>query len=127
MRGPALPPPDEADCVARIRSTIFGPTLAGWDRILEDVPIPVLRRGDWLQLPDKCAYATSLSTMFNGYASAKARTFYVWSHADVDNEAGALVELHKGTCVTQDNAALCAPEELISLTATPRDLGINVI
>jgi len=111
MRGPALPPPADADRAARVQSTAFGPTLDGWDRILEDVPMPILRRGDWLQLPDHGAYATSLSTVFNGFAPANARTFYVWSRSTVDKDA----------------AALRAPEELVSLTAAPQDLGINCI
>eukprot|EP00892_Ulva_mutabilis_P009325 jgi/Ulvmu1/6765/UM030_0101.1 len=125
MRSPALPRPSEAECAARVPSTVFGPTLDGWDRILEDVPMPVLRRGDWLLLPDHGAYSTSLSTAFNGFAPSQARTFYTWSHTPADTEAGAVVALHKGTA--SDSPDLQAPEELTCLTATPKDLGITCI
>ena len=125
MRGPGLPPPSEADTAARVPSTVFGPTLDGWDRILEDVPMPLLRRGDWLQLPDHGAYATSLSTTFNGFAPANARTFYAWSRTPVDREAGPVAILHKHTA--PDSPDLAAPEALTCLTATPKDLGITCI
>lgn len=125
MRGPALPPPSAAERAARARSTTFGPTLDGWDRIFEDVPMPRLRRGDWLQLPDHGAYSTSLSTAFNGFAPAHARMFYVWSRAPVDTQSVESVALHKGTPAGSPDLSL--PEESICLTATPQDLGINCV
>lgn len=86
--------------------------------------MPVLRRGDWLQLPDHGAYSVSLSTAFNGFAAADAETFYVCRHEPVSDDAGVGMKvLRKG--YAEGGRPWCGHDEALCLVATPADLGIH--
>ncbi|XP_041379578.1 ornithine decarboxylase-like, partial [Gigantopelta aegis] len=47
-------------------SSVWGPTCAGFDLIVEDYRLPELHVGDWLFFENMGAYSMSLSTCFNG-------------------------------------------------------------
>lgn len=121
LRGPNLEPPSDAETSARVPSAVFGPTCDGWDRIMHDVPMPLLRRGDWLQFPDFGAYRVALASGFNGISVGDTAKFYVWSERPVGPYEAGKVVLRKGWC--GDGGAGPVGEELLCLVATPQDLG----
>lgn len=122
LRGPAHGPPAEADAATRPPSTVFGPTCDGIDLIFKDVPMPLLRRGDWLQFPDRGAYSLALASAFNGISAAEAPLFYVWSDFPVAGSAEGAVVLRRG-CVARGGVA-GVPERQLCLLSTPADLGL---
>lgn len=84
--------------------------------------MPVLRRGDWLQFPDHGAYSTAAATAVNGFTPADADTFYVRSVTAVDPRQCAMHDLHRGSAA--DCPAWRAPEEMLCLAGSPKDLGM---
>eukprot|EP00892_Ulva_mutabilis_P002551 jgi/Ulvmu1/12297/UM088_0015.1 len=124
LRSPTLPQPPAHDAPVLFRSTVYGPTLDSMDRIFENLPMPLLRRGDWLQFADQGAYGMCFATKFNGFAAAEAPTFYARSHEPVakGGEAGMKV-LSQGV----EDAGHLWPwhEQELSFTCTPADLGIH--
>jgi hypothetical protein len=49
-------------------STVWGPTCDGLDRVCRDIPLPCLRRDDWLVFPKVgCGTNEGLGTAFNGF------------------------------------------------------------
>lgn len=50
-------------------STVWGPTCDGLDRVCQDIPLPDLKRDDWLVFPNQGACASEgLGTAFNGFS-----------------------------------------------------------
>eukprot|EP00892_Ulva_mutabilis_P003456 jgi/Ulvmu1/1482/UM011_0212.1 len=124
LRSPTLQQLPAHEASALIRSTVYGPTCDGWDRILENVPMPLLRRGDWLQFADHGAYSMSLATVFNGFAATEAPTFYARSLKPMADGGEAVMKvLSQGV---EDGSHLWPwQEQELTLTATPADLGIH--
>ena len=60
------------------KSTVFGPTCDGLDKVLENVMLPFLD-DDWLAFPSMGAYTLSAASSFNGFDATVAPTFYVSS------------------------------------------------
>lgn len=83
LRDPLRPDPTVLERTARTLSTVFGPTCDGVDLIYKDVPMPLLRRGDWLQFPNFGAYSIAGACAFNGLPVDAPQTYYVWSHEPV--------------------------------------------
>lgn len=52
-------------------SWVFGPTCDGFDKILEDYPLPELNEGDWVLWRNMGAYTTAACTKFNGFPLAR--------------------------------------------------------
>eukprot|EP00892_Ulva_mutabilis_P007008 jgi/Ulvmu1/467/UM001_0474.1 len=125
LRSPALGPAAAAEVAARVPSTVFGPTCDGWDRIMHDVPMPLLRRGDWLQFAEHGAYRAALASEFNGIAAAASETFYVWSDRPVRPGAPGDVVLQKGQRSAQHSMGEL--EGALCLVATPQDLGLAAL
>ena len=75
---------------ARERAIVYGASLDGHDILLNNIRMPQLRRGDWLQFPSHGAYSTAMATQFNGMAAADAEVLYVVSQNpnDVDETPG---------------------------------------
>jgi diaminopimelate decarboxylase len=49
-------------------STVWGPTCDGLDKVCEDIPLPALRRDDWLVFPNRgTSSSEGLGTAFNGF------------------------------------------------------------
>lgn len=57
------------------RTTLWGPTCAGYDCIVKNCLLPKMDVGDWVMFEEAGAYSMVLSTDFNGYP--KAKRFYV--------------------------------------------------
>lgn len=61
-------------------STLWGQTLDGNDKIMDDVALPELQVGDWLVFQNMGAYSVSTSTLFNDF---KAMPIYFLHQRDV--------------------------------------------
>lgn len=85
---------------------------------MHKVPMPVLRRGGWLQVADHGAYSLAKASLFNGIGAADARRFYVWSKQHV-HPGEKLTELRQGAART---VAAGVPERQLCLVATPEEL-----
>uniref|UniRef100_A0A1B0DKV6 ornithine decarboxylase n=1 Tax=Phlebotomus papatasi TaxID=29031 RepID=A0A1B0DKV6_PHLPP len=66
---------DIEKCQPSVKSTLWGPTCDGFDKIFEDQVLPQLDIGDVLVFPNMGAYTMSLSTTFNGFQSAQVMYF----------------------------------------------------
>ncbi|KAM8977368.1 ornithine decarboxylase-like [Pelodytes ibericus] len=49
-------------------STLWGPSCADIDVLLNDIDLPELNIGDWIMFQDAGAYSISMSTQFNGFS-----------------------------------------------------------
>ena len=59
---------DEEDN-SMLTSTVWGPTCDGLDRVCRDIPLPLLRRDQWLVFPNLgCRMGEGMGTAFNGFA-----------------------------------------------------------
>ncbi|OMO96401.1 Ornithine/DAP/Arg decarboxylase [Corchorus olitorius] len=56
-------------------STVFGPTCAAADTVLEGFQLPDLQVGDWLVFHNMGAYTSSLGSDFNGFKTSAIPTF----------------------------------------------------
>lgn len=65
-------------------STIWGPTCDSADCVYKDVPLPVLRNGDWLMFPNAGAYTVAGACDFNGIEFTTPNKFYICSEHAVD-------------------------------------------
>jgi ornithine decarboxylase len=118
LRSPHLPGPSEEESGARVPSTVFGPTCDGVDLIYKDVPMPLLRRGDWLQFPNFGAYSIAGACAFNGLPVDTPETYYVWSL----NPVGRLEAKQRCLQRGDDDMALGVPEEQLTIRAELHDL-----
>jgi ornithine decarboxylase len=118
LRSPHLPGPSEEESSARVPSTVFGPTCDGVDLIYKDVPMPLLRRGDWLQFPNFGAYSIAGACAFNGLPVDTPETYYVWSLNPVGRLEAKKRVLRRGGA----DVALGVPEEQLTLWAELHDL-----
>ena len=57
------------------RTSIWGPTCDGLDKILEDVELPELEDGDWIFFKDMGSYTLAAGSCFNGIP--KPRVYYI--------------------------------------------------
>jgi ornithine decarboxylase len=71
-------------------STIYGPTCDGLDKVVEAVPLPKLRYGDWLVWDDMGAYTLAGACDFNGIPMT--RPICVYEDAKNDVECGCCIE-----------------------------------
>ncbi|KAM8977367.1 ornithine decarboxylase-like [Pelodytes ibericus] len=58
-------------------STLWGPSCADIDVLLNDIDLPELNIGDWIMFQNIGAYSISMSTQFNGFSSLPV--YYVLS------------------------------------------------
>lgn len=120
LRSPTHGPPAEADAAARPPSTVFGPTCDGIDLIFKDVPMPLLRRGDWLQFPNFGAYTIAGACAFNGLPVDQPEKFYVWSERPVGAWEQGVAVLRKGAA--PGSAEMQAQEQHLCFVADLHDL-----
>ena len=62
---------DEARTTELFRTTLWGPTCDGLDRVCHDILLPALRRDEWLVFPNATGQkknSEGLGTAFNGFA-----------------------------------------------------------
>jgi len=57
------------------RSSVWGPTCDGLDRILEEVMLPELEDGDWIYFKDMGSYTLAAGSCFNGIP--RPRVYYI--------------------------------------------------
>lgn len=57
------------------KSSIWGPTCDGLDKILEEVELPELEDGDWIYFKDMGSYTLAAGSCFNGIP--KPRVYYI--------------------------------------------------
>jgi ornithine decarboxylase len=120
LRGPGMPPVKPFETETRLLSTVFGPTCDGVDLIFKNVPMPLLRRGDWLQFPNFGAYTIAGACAFNGMPMDNPDILYVWSDVPTGSWEHTVAVLRKGT--EKDNSALQAPEHDLCFVADLHDL-----
>lgn len=120
LRGPQQEPPAAADALTRPPSTVFGPTCDGIDLIFKDVPMPLLRRGDWLQFPNFGAYTIAGACAFNGLPVDQPEVFYVWSDRPVGAWEQSVAVVRKGAA--PGSAEMHAPEHHLCFVADLHDL-----
>jgi ornithine decarboxylase len=122
MRDPKQPPPTPAQEATRVPSTVFGPTCDGIDLIYKHAPMPLLRRGDWLQFPNFGAYSIAGACPFNGLNVDAPSKYYTYSHTPVaDDENEGIVQSRRGAT---DPAILTAPEDRLCYYGVLSDLDI---
>lgn len=78
LRSPMLAP-IAAGAAPVYTSTLWGPTCDSADCVYKDVPLPLLRNGDWLCFPNAGAYTVAGACDFNGIGMTTPRLFYVYS------------------------------------------------
>ena len=88
---------------ARERAIVYGATLDGYDVLMNNIRIPQLRRGDWLQFPSHGAYSTAMATQFNGMAVADTDVLYVVSQNPQDLDQALGVTLHEESARGRDS------------------------
>jgi ornithine decarboxylase len=79
LRSYLLPPLSTEDEENMMPSTLFGPTCDGLDTVCRDVPLPLLRTGDWVLFPKFGAYTIAGATPFNGFQVHQPKTYYLYS------------------------------------------------
>lgn len=122
LRDPHALPPAAALQATRVPSTVFGPTCDGIDLIYKDAPMPLLRRGDWLQFPNFGAYSLAGACAFNGLNVDAPRRYYAWSRAPLAwDEFDGIVVSRRGTL---DPAVASAPEDSLCYYGCLADLDI---
>lgn len=57
------------------RSSIWGPTCDGLDRIIEETQLPELMEGDWIYFADMGSYTLAAGSTFNGIP--RPRVYYI--------------------------------------------------
>lgn len=120
LRGPEMPPVKRVETDTRLPSTVFGPTCDGVDLIFKNVPMPMLRRGDWLQFPNFGAYTIAGACAFNGLPVDSPDILYVYSDEPTGSWEHSVAMLRKGA--DKDNPALQAPEHHLCFVADLHDL-----
>lgn len=78
LRSPLMAPM-AAGAAPVFTSTLWGPTCDSADCVYKDVPLPLLRNGDWLCFPNAGAYTVAGACDFNGIGMTTPRLFYVYS------------------------------------------------
>lgn len=100
------------------KSSIWGPTCDGLDRILEEVELPELEDGDWIYFQDMGSYTLAAGSCFNGIP--RPRVYYVAQvnlpseeyaedHIDVQMASGhSVCEIIKPLAMKQQPMVLCS-------------------
>jgi len=90
------------------RTSIWGPTCDGLDKILEDVELPELEDGDWIFFKDMGSYTLAAGSCFNGIP--KPRVYYIAEvnlpgsvpdHGEISAEAQFDIHMESGHTVCE--------------------------
>jgi ornithine decarboxylase len=69
---------DNEGAICEIKSTLWGPTCDGFDKIVENYILPKMSCGDWIEWKNMGAYTIAGACDFNGIPLTKPNKLYVY-------------------------------------------------
>jgi ornithine decarboxylase len=69
---------DNEGAIVEMKTTLWGPTCDGFDKIVSDYMLPKMSCGDWLEWKNMGAYTIAGSCDFNGIALTQPKKLYVY-------------------------------------------------
>jgi len=69
---------DNEGAINEIKTTLWGPTCDGFDKIIENYMLPKMSCGDWIEWKNMGAYTIAGATDFNGIALTSPKKLYVY-------------------------------------------------
>ena len=69
---------DNEGAICEMKSTLWGPTCDGFDKIVDNYMLPKMSCGDWIEWKNMGAYTIAGSCDFNGIALTQQKKLYVY-------------------------------------------------
>jgi len=69
---------DNEGAITEIKTTLWGPTCDGFDKIIDDYMLPKMSCGDWIEWKNMGAYTVAGACDFNGINLTNPRKLYVY-------------------------------------------------
>jgi ornithine decarboxylase len=69
---------DNEGAITEIKTTLWGPTCDGFDKIIDDYMLPKMSCGDWIEWKNMGAYTIAGACDFNGINLTNPRKLYVY-------------------------------------------------
>ena len=69
---------DNEGSVVEMKSTLYGPTCDGFDKILENYMLPKMSCGDWIEWKNMGAYTIAGACDFNGITLTQPKKLYIY-------------------------------------------------
>ena len=69
---------DNEGSVIEMKSTLYGPTCDGFDKILDDYMLPKMSCGDWIEWKNMGAYTIAGACDFNGISLTQPKKLYIY-------------------------------------------------
>lgn len=69
---------DNEGAIVEMKTTLWGPTCDGFDKIVDNYMLPKMSCGDWLEWKNMGAYTIAGSCDFNGIALTQPKKLYVY-------------------------------------------------
>ena len=69
---------DNEGSIIEMKSTLYGPTCDGFDKILDDYMLPKMSCGDWIEWKNMGAYTIAGACDFNGITLTQPKKLYIY-------------------------------------------------